>query len=84
MLRIEHIAEEGRTRLRFSGELRSADLEEARKEIRKLASQTVLDLSEISLVDREGVRWLNACQTVGVKVECCTPYILEWMHQENL
>ena len=84
MLRIERIAENGRSRLRLSGALRSTELDEARSEIRKLAPQIVLDLAEVGLVDREGVRWLNACRSLGVEVENCAPYILEWMAQESL
>ena len=48
------------------------------------ALPVVLDLEEVNLVDIDGVRWLNACQMQGVRVENCAPYIREWMHQEKL
>jgi hypothetical protein len=83
MLKIERISENGGTRLRLSGELRSAELEEVRSEIAKIAPKLVLDLAEIELVDLDGVRWLNACEIVGVEVENCAPYIREWIRQEN-
>jgi hypothetical protein len=44
----------------------------------------VLDLAEIGVVDIDGVRWLNACQSAGVTVVNCAPYIREWMRQEKL
>jgi hypothetical protein len=83
MLKIERISENGETRLCLSGELRSTQLEEMSTEIAKV-SPLVLDLAEVAVVDIDGVRWLKACQTVGVRVENCAPYIREWMRQENL
>jgi|HubBroStandDraft_2_1064218.scaffolds.fasta_scaffold1011193_2 hypothetical protein len=82
MLKIEHISENGVSRLCLSGELRSLHIEEARTEIARV-SPLVLDLAEIGVVDIDGVRWLNACQTAGVKVENCAPYIREWMLREK-
>jgi hypothetical protein len=82
MLKIEHVSENGETRLRLSGELRSAQLEEVRTEIARV-SPLVLDVAEIGVVDLDGVRWLNACRSAGVKVENCAPYIHEWMRQEE-
>ena len=82
MLRIERISENGGSRLRLSGELRCTHIEEVRTEMTKVLP-LVLDLAEIGVVDIDGVRWLNACQTVGVKVVNCAPYIREWMRQEK-
>ena len=83
MLRIERISGNGMTRLCLSGELRSANLEEARAEIARIQPSLVLDLTEVGVVDVDAVRWLNACQIAGVKIENCTPYIREWMRQES-
>jgi hypothetical protein len=41
-----------------------------------------LDLEEVDLVDVEGVRFLNACESAGVSILHCSPYIREWMLQE--
>jgi hypothetical protein len=82
MLKIEYVSENGGTRLRLSGELRSAQIEEVRAEIARV-SPLVLDVAEIGVADLDGVRWLNACRTAGVKVENCAPYIREWMRQEE-
>ena len=82
-LKIERSSENGNTRLRLAGELRSGDIEMVRTEIEKTSPRLVLDVAEIGVVDIDGVRWLNACQTTGVKVENCAPYIREWMRQER-
>ena len=82
MLKIEHVSENGGNKLCLSGELRSANIDEMREEITRV-SPLVLDLAEVGAIDIDGVRWLNACQAAGVKVENCAPYIREWMLQEK-
>jgi hypothetical protein len=42
-----------------------------------------LDLKEVRLVNREAVRFLIDCETDGVTLEHCTPYIREWMEREQ-
>lgn len=84
MLKIERIADSDGTRLCLSGEIRSAELQEVRKEIEKVMPQIILDLAEVILVDFSSVRWLAACESAGVKIENCAPYIREWMRQEQL
>jgi hypothetical protein len=34
-------------------------------------------------VDIEGVRFLNACESAGVTILHCPPYIRKWMLQER-
>jgi anti-anti-sigma regulatory factor len=43
----------------------------------------VVDLKDVSLVDREAIRFLVRCEADGVKLENCTPYIREWMEREK-
>lgn len=38
-----------------------------------------LDLQEVRLVDREGVKFLAACETRGIKLRDCPPYIRQWI-----
>jgi hypothetical protein len=70
-------------RIRFSGELRSEHLDQVKAEIERCASPVVLDLEEVDLVDIEAVRFLNACESAGVSILRCSPYIREWMLQER-
>ena len=41
------------------------------------------DLEELDLVDIEGVRFLNACESAGVSILHYSPYIREWMLRER-
>jgi predicted metal-binding protein len=43
----------------------------------------VVDLKDVSLVDREAMRFFAGCEADGVKLENCTPYIREWMEREK-
>src|SRR5271163_4793760 len=45
--------------------------------------RVALDLGEVDLVDSDGVRFLNACESAGVAILHCSPYIREWMLQER-
>ncbi len=44
----------------------------------------VVDLKDVSLVDREAMRFFVRCEADGVKLENCTPYIREWMEREKI
>jgi ABC-type transporter Mla MlaB component len=43
----------------------------------------VVDLRDVSLVDRDAMRFLARCEADGVTLENCTPYIREWMEREK-
>ena len=79
-LRIERV----KRRLRLSGEMRLAHLEQLKSEIEECESPVVLDLEEVDLIDLEGVRFLNTCEAKGISVLHCSPYIREWMLQERI
>jgi ABC-type transporter Mla MlaB component len=82
-LKIKQICEKRGTRIWLSGELRSTHLDELRVEIEQVAPPVTLDLDEVEIVDIDGVRLLNELQAQGIQVVNCSPYIREWMLQEN-
>ena len=43
----------------------------------------VLDLKDVSLIDRDVMHFFVGCEADGVKLENCTPYIREWMEREK-
>ena len=43
----------------------------------------VLDLKDVSVIDRDVMRFFVRCEADGVKLENCTPYIREWMEREK-
>jgi hypothetical protein len=70
-------------RIRLSGKLRSEHLDQIQVEIELCESPTVLDLEELYLIEVEAVRFLNACETKGVLILNCSPYIKKWMMRER-
>jgi hypothetical protein len=78
-LRIERV----KGRIRLSGEFRVGQLGEVKTEIERSESPIVLDLEELDLIDLEGVRFLNSCESAGVSILHCSAYIREWMLQER-
>jgi hypothetical protein len=78
-LRIERV----QRGIRLSGELRVEHLDTVKTEIERCESPVVLDLEELDLIDLEGVRFLNACESAGVSILHRSAYIREWMLQER-
>jgi hypothetical protein len=82
-LKIRRVAGERETRICLSGQLRSEHLDQLKSEVERAGPRVALDLEELDLVDIEGIRFLNACESAGVPILHCSPYIREWMLQER-
>ena len=83
-LRIErHLAGRIPT-LRLIGHLRSDHLEELRAQMRGRETGMALDLEEVTLVDADAVRFLGWCESDGVSLLHCPPYVREWIIREGL
>jgi len=82
-LKIRPVAGKGEIRICLSGQLRSEHLDQLKSEVERGGPTVTLDLEELDLVDIEGVRFLNACESAGVSILNCSPYIREWMLQER-
>jgi anti-anti-sigma factor len=60
------------------GELEALVSEEANRRRR-----IVLDLKDLTLVDRDAVRFLQRCEADSVKLKNCPAYIREWITRER-
>ena len=84
MLKIRR-AENGEVVLKLSGRM----AEENRGELKTLLEleaegrRIVLDLEDLTLVDREAVGFLGRCEAEGIKLENCPAYIREWIERER-
>ena len=81
-LKIKQISGKRETHICLSGQLRSEHLEQLKSEIER-GGKVALDLKEVDLVDIEGIRFLNLCESAGISILHCSPYIREWMQQER-
>jgi anti-anti-sigma regulatory factor len=82
-LKIEKDSDGRKTFIRLIGRLRSEHLDELKRQTKGDQSRIALDLDGVTLVDVEVVRFLNACDEIGVELLHCSPYIREWMIREK-
>jgi anti-anti-sigma regulatory factor len=83
MLKITRVSEAGVTRVIVSGRIAAPRLRDLRRLIEaERASDVVLDLTEVSLVDVDVVQFLLLCEVQGVRLVGCPAYVREWMVRE--
>lgn len=84
MLKITRVTEAGVTRVIVSGRIGAPQLPDLRRFLEEeSASNVVLDLTEVSLVDVEIVQFLLRCEVQGIQLVGCPAYIREWMVHER-
>jgi hypothetical protein len=81
--KIETHRDEHGTTIRLIGRMRAEHLSDLEKQIRESESRIVLDLEELDLIDVEAVRFLGMCETQGVTLLNCSPYIRHWIGKER-
>jgi hypothetical protein len=82
-LKIKRIVGKRKTRICLSGQLRYESVGQVKSEVERSGPRLALDLGEVDLVDIDAVRFLNVCESAGVSILHCSPYIREWMLQER-
>ena len=83
VLRIERVSRTRLTILRLSGRLQSEHVKELKAQIEASARRVVLDLEGVKLVDQDSVCFLAACETNGMELSHCSPYIRDWISREK-
>ena len=84
MLRIQREAN-GEVLLKISGRLDGEGLVELKKLIGSEAAgrRIILDLRELTLVDHKAVGFLRECDSDGIELKNCPPYICEWIARQR-
>ena len=82
-MRIEKHSQRGKTTIRLIGHFQLEHVNELQKQLEQNGSQVVLDLTELTLVDIDIIRFLGTCEASGVELVNCSPYIREWMKEER-
>jgi len=83
MFRIETDSQARNTVLRLSGWMRSQHIPELKEQIESSRRKIILDLGKLTLVDREVVRFLGACEAKGMELRNCPSYIQMWLASER-
>jgi anti-anti-sigma regulatory factor len=82
-LKIEKHSDRGSTTIRLIGRMQAEHLSEVERQIDASGSNVTLDLEEVTLVDVDVVRFLATCETRGIDVLNCSPYISNWILKER-
>ena len=83
MLRIEKDCGGCVKRLRLSGRIESDYISSVQSAMNEDCQRKILDLSEVTLVDLEVVRFLISCEDDGVELVQCPLYVREWIVRER-
>jgi hypothetical protein len=83
MFKIEKGCNGGAIRLRLSGRIQSDLIASIRSAMGDGCASKILDLSEVTLVDLEVVRFLISCEDDGIELVHCPAYVREWILRER-
>lgn len=69
----------------LGGQIQADDLAELQKLLRlEEPGQTIgLDLQDVTVVDRDAVKFLAQCESESIKLENCPAYIRQWIDAEK-
>ena len=81
-LKIESISEDNGTTIRLIGRMQEEHLDELKAQVEKGSAKIALDLEQLSLVDVKTVRFFALCETEGILIVRCSPYIRDWIDKE--
>ena len=69
---------------RVCGRIEMEHVSTIRELIKCEKSAVVLDLTEVTLVDRDVVPFLAACELKGIELKNCPRFLREWITKEKL
>ena len=84
MLKVERSAN-GQVVFTLIGRMTQEDTAELERMFRSELNvrNLILDLKDLTLVDRDAVRFLERCETENIKLKNCPAYIREWITRER-
>jgi hypothetical protein len=84
MLKIERSFEDGVV-FAVSGRIETEDVAELKRlfGLEGVNQHIALDLRDVTLVDRDAVRFLASCEADGIKLRNCPAYVRKWIDAEK-
>ena len=85
MLRVQRSVKRGKLTFTLAGRLNAEQVAEMEALFRSEAGnqEIVLDLKDLTLVDRDAVRFLERCKAENIKLKNSPAYIREWITRER-
>ncbi len=84
VFKIEKVSDEPNIVLRLSGRIESEDVQELKTQIDGGTHGIVLDLEQVRLINLDVVDFLMVCETSGIELRHCPPYVRKWILSEKL
>jgi hypothetical protein len=84
MLKIQR-STNGKVIFTLSGRIEAEDIDELRRllDLEGSGSRIAFDLKDVTLVDREAVKFLTDCEADSIQLDNCPPYVREWIARES-
>jgi len=84
MLKIQRKAN-GKVIFTLSGRIEADDVDELRRllELETTGRHVALDLKDVTLVDRDAIKFLAEREAVSIQLENCPAYLREWIGRER-
>jgi hypothetical protein len=84
MLKTQRSAK-GQVVLTLSGRMQAENVAELQRllELEGAGRGLVLDLKDVTLIDRDSVKFLARCETDSIELKNCPAYIREWIEKER-
>lgn len=75
----------GRVVFTLSGRIEAEDTDELRRllELEEAGRQIALDLKDVTLVDRDAIKFLTDCEAESIELDNCPPYVREWIGRQG-
>jgi hypothetical protein len=77
------VGEQGLVVMSVSGRIRGEDVETLCELLGQEKGRVIIDLTEVTLVDRDAVIFLAVSEANGVELRNCADYIREWVARER-
>jgi hypothetical protein len=82
-LRIERSARQRFTVFALTGRMEAEHVKELKELFDRDYRDSILDLQDLRLADRDAVRFLRRCEADGMTLENCPEYIRGWIDREK-
>jgi hypothetical protein len=84
MLKIRRKAN-GKAIFTLNGRIEAEDIDELRRllDLEGAGSHIALDLKDVTLVDRDAVKFLTDCEADGINLENCPAYVRDWIGRDS-
>lgn len=83
VFKVETVVNGPITILRLNGRIESEHVQALKTQIDGSTQRIVFDLEHVKLLDLDAAHFFAACETAGIELRHCPPYVREWIVSEK-